>query len=101
MTHMNKSSTWCLLQLMTLGQSLLPRRWFEYLMKKSFYGQFIPGSNHAEVVSLAKQLAIVGIRLLPAPSIEDELDETGKSINDRYQVVDCCQCTSPVRNQFC
>jgi hydroxyproline oxidase len=70
------------LQLMTFGQNLLPRKWFEYIMKKSFYGQLIPGSNHAEVISLARQLATVGIRCMPAPSIEDELDETGKSSNN-------------------
>jgi hypothetical protein len=72
---------------MTFGQNLLPRKWFEYIMKKSFYGQLIPGSNHAEVISLARQLATVGIRCMPAPSIEDELDETGKSSNNTVRLL--------------
>ncbi|XP_062512688.1 hydroxyproline dehydrogenase-like isoform X2 [Corticium candelabrum] len=50
-------------------------------MKKTFYGQFIAGANSEEVIMLARRLAPSGIRFMPSPSVEDELEESDSGGN--------------------
>ena len=60
-------------------------------MEKTFYGQFMPGASHDEVIILAQRLASSDIRFIATPSIEDELEENeSHSGNNRFSCVYLC-----------
>ena len=76
-------------QLMTLSEKLLPKTLFEFIMKKTFYGQFIAGANSEEVIMLARRLAPSGIRFMPSPSAEDELEKSDSGGNKQNRFYLC------------
>lgn len=61
--------------MMSLGETLLPARLYEKLMKRTFYGQFIAGETHKELLETAERFFAAGVRSIPQKSIEDELEE--------------------------
>ncbi|KAG1663988.1 Hydroxyproline dehydrogenase [Nymphon striatum] len=68
------------LQLMNIGQKSLGRHFFRFIMKYTFYSQFVAGENSEEILTSAEKLISSNIYSLPTAMLEEnELFTDGNS----------------------
>lgn len=63
------------MQLMNIGERILPERLYEALMRRTFYGHFIAGETEEELLKTAERFLALGVRSIPQNTLENELTE--------------------------
>ncbi|XP_062523807.1 proline dehydrogenase 1, mitochondrial-like [Corticium candelabrum] len=63
------------LELMNIGERILPERLYEALMRRTFYGQFIAGETEEELLKTTERFLAMGVRSIPQNTLENELTE--------------------------
>lgn len=62
-------------KLMKLSRRLLGKRAFEKIMRSTFYGQFVAGTNEQDIVPAIKQLSSFGVKSILDYSAEEDVQE--------------------------
>lgn len=62
-------------QLIRLGRKLLGARFFRFLMKQSFYGQFVAGENEVAIRPTLDHLRSFGVKSILDYSAEEDISE--------------------------
>ncbi|XP_067015300.2 hydroxyproline dehydrogenase [Anabrus simplex] len=71
------------LQLLRTGQRLLGERGLGWLLRPTVYAQFVAGQEEQSLASVAGELQAHGIRLMVAPTLEEDVGE-GTSRQKKY-----------------
>lgn len=70
---------------MKLGQTVLGKTLFGYVMKQSFYGQFVAGENRAAIKPVIHRMHTFGVKSILDYSVEEDISqEQAETIEMEY-----------------
>ena len=72
---------------MKLGQKVLGKTLFGYLMKQSFYGQFVAGENRAAIKPTISRMHDFGVKSILDYSVEEDISEEQAEDKEKHSTV--------------
>lgn len=65
----------CYVQLFRAGQRILGNKGLEWILDSTIYKQFVAGKDGEALSKVAKKMEAVGLKLMVAPTLEEDIGE--------------------------